>query len=120
VKLVNKTRKTTISEDAKEARSFLARIRGLMLTKKPQTLVLVCPHQSVETSSVHMWLMRQPIDIIWLDDRLEVVDIYEDARPWALRIFRPKSPARYVVECPVGTIRRTKTKEGDAFSFSKA
>lgn len=120
MKIVNKTRKTVIAEDAKEARSFLARARGLMLAKKPQTLVLVCSHQSVEASSIHMWLMRQPIDVIWLDTEIRVVDVYEAARPWAFKIFRPKSSARYVVECPVKTIKRTKTREGDAFSFSKA
>jgi len=120
VNIINKTRKTVIAKEAKEARSFLARARGLMLAKKPQTLVLICSHQSVEASSIHMWLMRQPIDVIWLDDGLKVVDAYEGARPWALKIFRPKAPARYVVECPLGTIKRTKTREGDAFSFSKA
>ncbi len=119
MEIANKTRKTVISEDAKEARSVFARIKGLMLTKKPQTLVLVSPQHSVADSSIHMWFMRQPIDVIWLDRDFKVVDLYEDARPWAFKIFRPKASAKYVVECPVATIKRTKTKEGDVFSFSK-
>ena len=116
MKITNKTRKTVI-EDAKEARSFLSRMKGLMLTKKPQTLVLVSPEQSITDSSIHMWFMRQPIDVIWLNKEFKVVDIYENAKPWALKIFRPKLSAKYVVECPIGTIKRTKTKEGDIFSF---
>ncbi len=119
VRILNKARKTVISEDATEARSFLSRVRGLMLTKKPQTLVLVSPSESVESSSIHMWFMRQPIDVIWLDSGLKAVDLLEGARPWAFRVFRPKSPAKYVVECPVGVIKASGTKRGDSFSFLK-
>jgi hypothetical protein len=116
MKITNKSKKTVI-EDAKEARSIHARIKGLMFTKKPQTLVLVSPNQSITDSSIHMWFMRQPIDVIWLNKDFKVVDLYENARPWAFKIFRPKLSAKYVVECPIGTIKRTKTKQGDIFSF---
>ncbi len=119
MKIVNTTRKATISGDAEEALSMLARVKGLMLKKKPQTLVLVSPQRSIADSSIHMWFMRQPIDVIWLDEGFKVIDLHEDARPWAFRIFRPKAPAKYVVECPAGTIGRTGTREGDVFSFSK-
>jgi len=118
VKIINKARNTVISADAREARSFLSRVRGLMLAKRPQTLVLVSPDESVEASSIHMWFMRQPIDVIWLDFGMKVVDLFEGAKPWAFRIFRPKSPAKYIVECPVGTIARTRTKEGDILTFN--
>jgi uncharacterized membrane protein (UPF0127 family) len=117
MKIINKTRKTAVSEDAREARSVWSRIRGLMFTKRPQTLVLVSPQHSIADSSIHMWFMRQPIDVIWLDNDFKAVDLYENARPWAFRIFRPKVSAKYVVECPAGTIRESKTKEKDVFSF---
>lgn len=119
MKITNKTRKTVISDDAKEARSIHARIKGLMFTKKPQTVVLVSPQRSIADSSIHMWFMRQPIDVIWLDPDLKAIDLYENAKPWALKIFRPKMSAKYVVECPVGTIKRTKTRDGDNFSFTQ-
>lgn len=118
MKITNKTRGMVISEDAKEARSIHARIKGLMFTKKPQTIVLVSPQHSIADSSIHMWFMRQPIDVIWLEPGFKVIDLYENAKPWALTIFRPKYSAKYVIECPVGTIRRTKTREGDNFSFT--
>lgn len=119
MRILNNTKKIAVAEDAKEARSFFSRLRGLMFTTKPQTIVLVSPQQGIEGVSIHMWFMRQPIDVIWLDDRLKVVDTYENARPWAFKVFRPKLSAKYVVECPIGAIKRTKTKEGDSFSFSK-
>jgi uncharacterized membrane protein (UPF0127 family) len=118
MKIVNTTRKTVVSEDAKEARSFFSRVRGLMMAKRPQTLVLVSPHESIEASSIHMWFMRQAIDVIWLDSKFKVVDLFEGAKPWALNIYRPKSPAKYVVECPAGTIKAAKTKDGDSLYFS--
>lgn len=119
MKIINKTRKTVVSEDAKEARSVWSRVKGLMFTKKPQTLVLVSPQHSIADSSIHMWFMRQPIDVIWLDNDFKAVDLFENARPWAFKIFKPKVSAKYVVECPVRTIKRTKTKVGDGFSFSR-
>lgn len=119
MKIVNKTRTTVIDENAKEVRSFFARMKGLMFTKKPQTLVLVAQSQSVSNTSIHMWFMRQAIDVIWLDREFKVVGLYENAKPWAFKLFKPKVAAKYVVECPVGTIKKSKTKEGDGFSFSK-
>jgi hypothetical protein len=118
MEIKNKTRKTNISKSAREARSFPSRLKGLMLTKKPQTLVLVSPKQGIESSSIHMWFMRQPIDVIWVNEAMKAVSLQENAKPWAVRIFRPKFSAKYVIECPVGTIKKSKTREGDAFSFS--
>ena len=117
MKISNATRKTVVSNDAREAASFCSRLRGLMLTKKPQTLVLVSPKSGVESSSIHMWFMRQAIDVIWVNEIMKVVSLQENAKPWALKIFRPRLSAKYVIECPVGTIRKTKTKEKDTISF---
>lgn len=116
--IINETRSTTLSKSAKLAESFFSRLRGLMFTKKPQTLVLVCPRQSVADSSIHMLFMRQAIDVIWLDSRFVVTDTCEAAKPWSPRIFKSKAPAKYVIECPVGTIVKTKTSLGDNFSFT--
>jgi uncharacterized protein len=117
MKVKNLTRSTLIASDAREARSFLSRLRGLMLTKKPQTLVLVSPKSGVESSSIHMWFMRQAIDVIWVNEAMRVVSLQENAKPWAFRIFRPRLSAKYVIECPVGTISKSKTKEKDLISF---
>ncbi len=113
----NTTRKTIISKGAREARSFLSRMRGLMFAKKPQTLVLVSPKPGIESSSIHMWFMRQAIDVIWVNEAMRVVSLQENAKPWAFRIFRPRLSAKYVIECPVGTISKSKTKEKDLISF---
>jgi len=119
MKISNKTRKTKIDDNAKEARSFLSRLKGLMFIKKPQTLVLVASDDSVKAASIHMLFMSQAIDVIWLDKKLEVVDTYGNAKPWSFKIFKPRTAARYIVECPIGTIKKSKTKSGDHFSFQK-
>ncbi len=117
MKIANRTRKTVIAGDATEARSFLSRAKGLMLARKPRTLVITAPDQSIESTSIHMWFMLFPIDVIWLDSRLKVVDTFKSAKPWSLRIFRPELSAKYVVECPVGAIQKSKTLKGDMFSL---
>jgi len=116
--ITNKTRRIVLSKDAKEARSFFSRMRGLMFAKKPQTIVLVNPHKDVEGASIHMFFMRMPIDVIWLNEGMKVVSVFEGAKPWAIKIFRPRLSAKYVVECPIRSIKRTKTKEGDTFEFT--
>ena len=45
--------------------------------------------------------MRFPIDILWLSDKGEVVDIRESVSPSTYpAVFAPNSPARYVLELP--------------------
>jgi uncharacterized membrane protein (UPF0127 family) len=47
--------------------------------------------------------MHFAIDIIWLDDKLRVVYIKNDATPDTYpEVFKPDTPARYVLEVPAG------------------
>ncbi len=119
VRILNETRRSIVAENAKEVRGILGRMRGLMLKKSPECVILVAPSSSISASSIHMFFMLQRIDVIWADDELRVVDLLSNLKPWSLRIFRPSKPARYVIECPSGTIERTKTKRGDRLSFNK-
>ena len=55
-----------------------------------------------------------PLDIIWLDEDWQVVDYLAFAQPQGARSFtdlptyKPKSPARFVLELPGGTTKRIK------------
>ena len=113
MEIVNKTRKTVIAKDALCAQSFFSRMGGLMLRKKPIPLVIEAPNQGVESTSIHMFFMLFSIDVIWADEDGNVVDLREKIKPFSLRIFRPEKPAKYVIEVPVGTIEKSKTKVGD-------
>ena len=55
-----------------------------------------------------------PLDIIWLNKNWQVVDFVAFAQPQAgrpdeeLPVYHPKTPARYVLELPGGTVEKIK------------
>ncbi|MEK7132690.1 MAG: DUF192 domain-containing protein [Patescibacteria group bacterium] len=58
--------------------------------------------------------MRFPIDILWLSDKGEVVDIRENASPATYpAVFAPNSPARYVLELPAGFAKENGVSIGE-------
>ena len=68
-----------------------------------------------EADNYHAFWMKGtfiPLDIIWLDKNWQVVDFTAFAQPQAgrpdeeLPVYRPKTPARYVLELPGGTVEK--------------
>lgn len=60
---------------------------------------------SEERHSFWMKNMNFPIDIIWMDSNLNIVDITREAVPCQKEqcpIYSPSAPARYVLEVPSG------------------
>jgi uncharacterized protein len=106
--ITNQTRATTLATGARVARSFLARGRGLMFTGAlPEGEGLVIE----PCSSIHMFFMRYPLDVIFLNREGEVLFMYNGIKPW--RVGRHVRGARTAVELPAGTISRTGTQVGD-------
>ena len=62
-----------------------------------------------------MLFVFYPIDVIFLDGKKKVVDLKENFRPWTF--YKSKRPAKYVIECPKGTIKKTRTKIKDWLNF---
>ncbi|MGB9754019.1 MAG: hypothetical protein C0183_01600 [Roseiflexus castenholzii] len=106
----NLTRGTVIADRAEVARSLLARGRGLMgRTNLPAGYGLIL----VPESSIHMFFMRIPIDVLFVDRQHRVIGVREALPPW--HPFAGVAPWRghYVVELPVGAIRASGTEVGD-------
>ena len=62
--------------------------------------------------------MRFPIDIIWMDADLTVVDLAQNVAPDSYpEILRPKAPASFVLELTAGSAERYGVKIGDRFRF---
>lgn len=58
--------------------------------------------------------MLYSIDIIWLDDRRMVVDLWENANPSSYPVVRkPSSRAKYVLEVDAGFVKENMLKAGD-------
>jgi uncharacterized protein len=112
--IVNSTRESRLATDAERATSFIARGRGLMLRSTfPEGSALVID----PCSSIHMFFMRFPIDVLYLDREDRVVRVQEGIKPWRLGPLRTRG-ARYVIEFPAGTLARTNTRAGDKIVFS--
>jgi uncharacterized protein len=114
VSIVNSTRETRLAADAERATSFFARGRGLMLRSTfPEGSGMVID----PCSSIHMFFMRFPIDVLYLDRDDRVVRVQEGIKPWRLGPLRTGG-ARYVIELPAGTIASTHTTTGDQIVYS--
>jgi uncharacterized membrane protein (UPF0127 family) len=104
-----------LAEQAELARGFLARARGLLgrngLGEGEGLILRPC-------NSVHMFFMRFPIDVVFLDRRGRVVGLSWHLPPGA--VSRLYSRAAQAVELPAGTLGRTGTNLGDVLEFRPA
>lgn len=78
-----------------------------------QGALLVEDRESRINSSIHMFLMRFDICVIWLNNNYEVVDV-KIAKRWR-PAYLPAYPARYVLETHVS--QAIQFKIGDQVSF---
>ncbi|MFH1788947.1 MAG: DUF192 domain-containing protein [Candidatus Altiarchaeota archaeon] len=121
MRITNKTRGTVLSENARLASSFYARLKGLMFAA-PADIVLESPAETIKHSSIHMFFMRYPIDVLWVSSSGIVVDSREKLAParitepktWA--ISKPRKPAKYVIELGKGSLQDTQI--GDEIEFA--
>jgi uncharacterized protein len=60
--------------------------------------------------SVHTFFMRFPIDVVFLDAELRVLEIAHEVPPWRVTA---SSGARAVLEISAGETRRRGLREGD-------
>ena len=108
----NKTRSTTLAQSASLARNFFERTHGLLGKKElfpGEALVIPqCP-------AIHMFFMRFPIDVVFVDKAYKVVGLVKSIKPFQLsRIFLK---AYFAIELKAGTIDATGTKIGDLLNL---
>jgi hypothetical protein len=88
---------------------------------RPADLVLVSPRERIDYSSIHMLFMRFPIDVLWLDSGLNVVDVARSVPPFHLlkpatwRTYKPSKDAKYVIEIAVNKLPPAEI--GDVIEF---
>jgi len=96
------------------AERMLPRMRGLLGRDglAPGEGMLIDP-----SPSVHMFFMRFPIDVVFLDRSRKVVKIVHELRPWRAAGARKASAA---LELPAGAAARCGLREGDTLTFELA
>lgn len=95
---------------------FACRLRGLTFRRAlhpDEGLVLVESRESRNGAAIHMLFVFFPIGVLWADSNGQVVDL-QTAQPFR-PLYRPRSPARYIVEGPIHLLE--KIQIGDRISF---
>ncbi len=125
MRIKNSTRKTIITEKTEVAGSFLAKTLGLMFRRgldEKSGLLMEFGRESKELYSIWMLGMFFPIDIIFINAKSEVTDVYENARPLSpnpatWKVYRPTKPVRWILEVAAGRAGKTKTSPGNKLVF---
>ncbi|HEX8854150.1 MAG TPA: DUF192 domain-containing protein [Thermoleophilaceae bacterium] len=104
-------RAATVCERCQVANTAVPRMKGLLGRKRlaEEEGLLLTP-----APSIHTWFMRFPIDVVFLDRDLEVIDVVEALRPWRAAGRRG---ARAVLELAAGRARRCGLRIGDKLSL---
>ena len=107
MRLVNESRDVLLAERLAVADTFWKRLRGLLGTREwPEgNALLISP-----CNSVHMFGMKYCLDVLFVDQQNLVLEAVEALAPGKIKVCRR---ARYAVELPEGTLRRTGTNRGD-------
>ncbi len=120
MQIINLKKGKMLSDDAGLRRSFTGRLLGLMFQGK-KDIVLEAMKEGVKESTIHMMFMRYPIDVVWTDSHLNVVDVKKNVpafnpfNPKTWRLHGPKKPALYILEFGKGDILDTEI--GDVIEF---
>lgn len=116
--LKNNSTNQKIIEKTKLATSFFAKLKGLMLeTKHDYALIFVLEKETIIGASIHMMFVGFPIDVVYLNSKKQIIDLVENIKPWTLN-YSPKKPAKYFIELPQTTIKKTNLKLGQEIEWS--
>lgn len=110
--VVNETRNTQLITHGRLANTFFSRLKGLLGEAKlspGEGLVLE------NEKSIHTLFMRFPIDVVYLNQAQQIIQLTPNMPPYRLGPFI--NQAQYIVELPVDTIEQTRCQIGDQIRF---
>jgi uncharacterized protein len=110
---VRTTEGTVVCERCEVPHGAFGRMRGLLGRNglEPGSGMLID-----SAPSVHMFFMRFPIDVVFLDRDWKVVAIRHSLRPWRIASARRAVAA---LELPAGTAAAIGVAEGDVLVFDE-
>ena len=111
--LKNKRNNKILAKKVKLCKNNLSQALGLMFSRKKKTLIFIFRKEKI--ISLHMFFVFYPIDVLFLDRNKKVVQIKENFRPFRIMIM--KKAAKYIIELPNKTIKKTGTKLGEKIEF---
>jgi uncharacterized protein len=112
---LNQTSQTVVATQLAVADTHWTRLRGL-LGLRPDDFRNGCGLWIVPCHGIHTLGMSFPIDVIYLDHTLKVIDIQQNVRPWRFAPIRRHASS--VLELPCQTVVQTKTDIGDTIEIT--
>ncbi|MFN2451122.1 MAG: DUF192 domain-containing protein [Candidatus Dormibacteria bacterium] len=107
IRRLETTEGIVLAERVHLARSFGRRTVGLMFRRElPEGEGLAI----IPCNQIHMFFMRIPLDVLFVDREGRVLHLLRGIRPW--RMSRLVRGARYTIELPVGTLDRAGVERG--------
>ncbi len=100
-------------KDIEYCRSHMSKAFGLMFRRKLRDKALVFVFDKPQYVPLHMMFVFQKIDVLFLDEKKKVVELWKNFLPFAMR--SPFRKAKYVIELPAGTA--DKVNLGDSINF---
>lgn len=112
--LYNQAKQTVIAERVGVCTSLWSKAKGFMFVKNYQMpLLFIFPRE--QYIPLHMYFVRFPLDILYLNNQQEVVEIKENLKPW--QFYHPKKKAKYVLELKQGTVKEKNIGPSDKISW---
>ena len=113
LRAINRTRGSILCERLEQAATSRERSRGLLGRHKlePGAGMLFAASRFTPFLWMHMFFMRFPIDIVFLDRDSKVLKINRRLMPW--RLSSVVFGARHALEIEAGSAERSRTQVGD-------
>jgi len=106
-----------LADKVKYYTDIFSRSKGLRFAKplrKGQAIILAAVKESTMETTIDMFFVFFPIDVLWLNKEKEVVDLKRNVKPFTPMIV-PRKPAKYVIELRKGVTNHIKV--GDRIGF---
>jgi uncharacterized membrane protein (UPF0127 family) len=120
LRAINETRGMVLCARLEDAGGIAGQGRGLLGRKRlePDEGMLFVRGHLEPFMWMHMFFMRFPIDIVFLDRNDIVVKLNRELRPW--RVSSVVFTARKALELPAGAADLGRTAVGDKIRFEQA
>lgn len=109
MKIINKSKKTVIADDAINVKSITDKTLGLIKYSRPRALIMKTRF------GIHTFGMRYAIDVMILDNKGCVVKTKLNLKPGNIFLWNPKYDR--VFELPAGQIVKSKTETSDMVEY---
>lgn len=109
MRLIDKTTGKVLASKVELADTFWRRFRGLMFRRRfPRGSAIFFKLPKPGRYGIHMFFVKFPIDLLYLDSKFVVVELRAGLKPW--HTHRPHAVVNYLIELPAGTISRSNVK----------